>query len=289
MAYGVANTLGQPTEAEAFRILDRAVELGINTIDTARTYGTAEQWIGKWLASRKPSGVRIVTKVPKTPIGSDVERKRFVRGQIAASKAALGIEPLALVLAHEESDLLDPAVIEEFQSALAGGSIGGFGASVYQVAVAERLIATTPIAALQVPANIADRRFEQAGLFGAAAKLNIAVFVRSVFLQGILLMTPERLPEHLKTFAPLLAALADAARRSGRSIPELLITAVRDVPGVTSLVLGVDSASQLDPNMRALLAPPLPPAIREDLIQSASRIPPDILMPTNWKRLAGNG
>ncbi|MFZ0694771.1 MAG: aldo/keto reductase, partial [Alphaproteobacteria bacterium] len=68
MAYGVANTLGQPTEAEAFRILDRAVELGINTIDTARTYGTAEQWIGKWLASRKPSGVRIVTKVPKTPI-----------------------------------------------------------------------------------------------------------------------------------------------------------------------------------------------------------------------------
>ncbi len=289
MTYGVANTSGQPTEAEALRILDRAVELGVNTIDTARMYGTAEQTIGKWLASRKLPGVRIVTKIPKIPIGSDAERKRFVRGQIAASKAALGIEPMALVLVHEESDLLDPAVVEEFQSALASGSIEGFGASVYRLAVAERLIATTPIAALQVPANIADNRFEQAGLLKAASKLNIAVFVRSVFLQGILLMTPERLPDHLKAFAPLLAALADAARRSGRSVLELLIAAIRDVPGVTSLVLGVDTAWQLEPNMRALLAPPVPPNIREDLMQSASRIPPEILMPTNWKRLAGDG
>src|SRR5208282_2683516 len=111
-------------------------------------------------------------------------------------------------------------------------------------------------------------------------------FVRSVFLQGVLLMTPERLPDHLKAFAPLLAALADAARRSGRSIPELLVTAVRDVPGVTSVVIGVDTASQLEPHTRALLAPPLSPAILEGLIQSASRIPPDILIPTNWKRLA---
>jgi aryl-alcohol dehydrogenase-like predicted oxidoreductase len=289
MAYGIANVLGQPTEAEAFRILDCAVELGINTIDTARVYGTAEQLIGRWLASRKSSGVHIVTKVAKIPIGSNAERKNFVRGQIAASQAALGVAPLALVMVHEESDLLDPAVVDEFQSALADGSIGGFGASVYHTAVAERLIATTPIAALQVPASIADRRFEQAGIFGAAFTRGIAVFVRSVFLQGVLLMRPERLPDHLNVFAPFLAALADAARRSGRSIPELLITALRDVPGVTSLVLGAETANQLEPHMSALLAAPFPHAVRDDLIQSASRIPPDILMPTNWKRLASNG
>jgi aryl-alcohol dehydrogenase-like predicted oxidoreductase len=284
--YGIANTSGQPTEAEAFRILDRAVELGISTIDTARNYGAAEKLIRKWLVNRKPAGVRVVTKVPKIPTGSNAERKQFVRGQIAASQAALGIEPLALVLTHEETDLLDPAVVEEFQSALAGGLIEGFGASVYDVAVAEQIIATTPIAALQVPANIADRRFEQAGVFSAASALGIAVFVRSVFLQGILLMTPERLPDHLQAFAPLLVALADAALQSGRSVSELLITSIHEVAGVTSLVLGVDTASQLEPHSRALLAPPLPSAIREDLIQCADRIPPELLVPTNWQRLA---
>jgi aryl-alcohol dehydrogenase-like predicted oxidoreductase len=288
MTYGIANVSGQPTEADAFGILDRAVELGINTIDTARLYGTAEQVIGRWLASRKPPGVRVVTKVPKIPIGSNAERRHFVRGQIAASQAALGIAPLALVMVHDESDLLDPAVVDEFQSALTDGSIEGFGASVYHTVIAERLIAATPIAALQVPASIADRRFEQAGIFGAASTLGIAVFVRSVFLQGVLLMAPERLPDHLHAFTPLLVALADAARRSGRSLPDLLITALRDVPGVTSLVLGVETASQLEPHMCALLAPPFPFVFRDELIQSASRIPPDILMPTRWKHLAGD-
>jgi len=286
MPYGIANSSAQPTEAEAFRILDRAAELGITTIDTARNYGTAEHLIGKWLASRKPPYVRVVTKVPKIPIGSNAERKQFVRGQIAASQTALGVDTLALVLTHEETDLLDAAVADEFRLAVADGSIEGFGASVYDVTVAERLIATAPIAALQVPANIADRRFEQADFFTTASKLGIAVFVRSVFLQGILLMTPDRLPHHLKAFAPFLAALADAARQSGRSIPELLIASIREVPGVTSLVLGVDTASQIEPHVKALLAPPLPSAIREDLKRSASHIPPELLMPTNWKRLA---
>jgi len=287
MAYGIANTSGQPSEAQAFAILDRAVELGIDTIDTARAYGAAEQIIGKWLAHRKPPGLHVVTKVPKIPSGSHVERKRFVREQIAASKLALGIEHLALVLAHEQSDLLDPAVAEEFQSQLVGEGIGGFGASVYDTAVAKRLIETIPVAALQVPANIADRRFEQAGLFGVAAGLGIAVFVRSVFLQGVLLMRPERLPSNLKAFAPLLAGLADAARRSERSVPTLLISALCRMPGVTTLVLGVDTTSQLEQDVEALQAQDVPQSICEDLIRSASRIPPELLSPANWKRLAG--
>jgi aryl-alcohol dehydrogenase-like predicted oxidoreductase len=288
MTYGVSNRTGQPTEAEVLRLLDCAVEFGINTIDTGRSYGTAEQIIGKWLARRRPPSVHVVTKVPKVPSGPDVERRNFVRAQIAASRRALGVEALTLVLAHEASDLLHPAIVDEFQSAVASGSIESFGASVYDTTVAERLIATTPIAALQVPANIADRRFEQAGLFTSAAQLGIAVFVRSIFLQGVLLMIPAQLPDHLKAFAPFLAAVADAARRSDRSIAALAITALRDVPGVTSLVLGVDTASQLETNTKVLAAPPVPSAIREQLIQSASRIPPDILLPTNWKRLAGD-
>jgi aryl-alcohol dehydrogenase-like predicted oxidoreductase len=285
MRYGISNTSGQPTETEAFRILDRAIEFGINTIDTARSYGTAEELIGKWLAHRRPAAIYIVTKVPKVPTGTNAERKSFVRAQIVASKRALGIEPLPLVLAHDASDLLDPAVVEEFHAAVAAGGIEGFGASVYDPAIAERLIRTAPIAALQVPASVADRRFEQSGLFAVAAGHGIATFARSIFLQGVLLMTPEQLPDHLKALMPFLIALADAAEQSNRSIPALLIAALGDVAGVSSLVLGVDTTSQLAIDAQALAAPPIPSAIRKGLDKSASRIPPDILLPTNWKHL----
>ena len=284
--YGIANTSGQPSEAEAFAILDRAVELGVNTIDTARGYGTSENVIGKWIKSRRPRGIHVVTKVPKIPEGPDAERRNFVRAQIAASQKSLGVEPLALVLAHVGTDLLDPLIAGEFQSIVTAGDIKGFGASVYDPATAERLIDTVPIAALQAPASVADRRFEQAGLFAAASNRGIAVFVRSIFLQGILLIEPERLPDHLKGLAPFLTALAEAARGSNRSIAALAITALRDFPSVTSLILGVDSAEQLATNIEAMKASPVPPAVLSELIGSASRIPPDILLPTNWKRLA---
>jgi aryl-alcohol dehydrogenase-like predicted oxidoreductase len=283
MTYGIANVSGQPTEAEAFHIFDRAVELGVTTIDTARAYGTAEQLIGKWLASRKPIGVHVVTKVPKVPEGPGATRKRFVGEQIAASKAALGVERLALVLVHEETDLLDVAIVEGFESALADGSIDAYGASVYDVAVAARLIATLPIAALQIPANIADRRFERAGIIDAASTFGITVFVRSVFLQGVLLMKPEQLPGHLSAFAPFLNTLSDVAARTGQSVTELLAAGVRDIPGVTSLVFGVDAVSQLELDVMAMSGRPLPSTILDQIAQSASGLPQVILDPTKWK------
>ncbi len=223
-----------------------------------------------------------MTKVPKIPKGQGVARKQFVRDQIAASKAALGVGRLALVLVHEETDLFDATTVEGFELALADGNIGAYGASVYDVAVAARLIATLPIAALQIPANIADRRFERAGIIEAASALGIAVFVRSVFLQGVLLMKPEQLPGCLAAFAPFLNGLSDVAARTGRSVIELLTASVRDIPGVTSMVFGVDAVSQLELDVRAMSGPPLPPAILDEIVQSASGLPQDILDPANW-------
>lgn len=288
MPYGISNKRGKPGDQEAFAILDRAISLGISSIDTARSYGTAEETIGKWLVDRRPAGVDVITKIPKVPGGSSIERKSFVRAQIAASKHTLMLERLPLVLAHEGSDLLDPAVVEGFDAAMTDGIIDGFGASVYDPDIATRLIATTPIVAMQAPASLADRRFEQAGVFVAAAERGIAVFARSIFLQGVLLMTPAQLPDHLKAFAPFLCRLDDAARRSKRSIPSLLVAALRDLAGVTSLVLGAETASQIDAGVEALADPPVPPAISEELWEFASRIPPAILLPTNWRHLIRN-
>ena len=156
MAYGVANTAGQPSEAGALAILDRAVALGITTIDTARAYGDAETRIGKWLAARNPAGVNVLTKIPPLPASPGAERRQRVHDHIVASIAALGVRPLPLVMVHEEADLLDPHVVDAFEAAVGDGAIARFGASVYQPAVAERLIAAVPVAALQIPASIAD-------------------------------------------------------------------------------------------------------------------------------------
>lgn len=287
LPYGIANSAGQPSERDVFAILDHAFDAGITTIDTARAYGSSELRIGHWLAARRPASAHIVTKVPALPKAPSDERRGAVNRHLAASMKALGTEPLALVLVHEETDLLDPHIVNALQSAVAQRRIGGFGASAYRPDVAAQLIETLPIAALQVPASIVDRQFERAGIFAAAAARGIAVFARSIFLQGALLARPDLLPAHLAPLSRLVEHLHLIAWETERSLAEILIPPMRDIPGVTSLVLGIDRADQLAPHLLAMGAASLPASILQQVQQAVGALPPGIIDPSNWKTLAG--
>ncbi len=97
------------TEAEAFALMDRAVDLGINVFDTADAYGggRSEAMIGRWLAT-KPASVRdqilISTKV-FNPVGEGPNdwglSRRHIRRQVEASLRRLGVDALDLYLIHE--------------------------------------------------------------------------------------------------------------------------------------------------------------------------------------------
>ena len=71
--YGLGEHSAKPTEEAAFAILDRAVDLGVNTLDTANNYGESEAVIGRWLTKRRAEGKKlpyIVTKVGPLKHGS---------------------------------------------------------------------------------------------------------------------------------------------------------------------------------------------------------------------------
>ena len=194
MSYGIANTAGQLSETDVHKILDAAADAGITTVDTAALYGSSEQRIGRWLAARGVAAMHVITKVPALPRGIAGGCQASLVERLSASMRALGIEQLPLVLTHSETDLFDPYILHAFRVATERKMIGRFGASTYRPEVALRLIETTPIAALQVPASVLDHRFIDAGVFAAAKAREICVFVRSVFLQGALVGNPELLP-----------------------------------------------------------------------------------------------
>jgi aryl-alcohol dehydrogenase-like predicted oxidoreductase len=122
---------------EAFRIMDAAWELGIRMFDTADAYGggRSETFIGKWLAS-KGSAVRdaivIETKTfnPMETGGDRGLSRARIHRQIETSLGRLGVERVALYLAHE----FDPEVPQEetlgaFDELVRAGKVGAVGAS----------------------------------------------------------------------------------------------------------------------------------------------------------------
>jgi aryl-alcohol dehydrogenase-like predicted oxidoreductase len=126
------------SEAEAFALLDRAVELGINYLDTADAYGggRSEMTIGKWLKTKGSSvreGLLISSKVANS-MGDDLDdrglsRQRILR-QIDSSLDRLGIDHLDMYLTHEP----DPSTpisetLETFNDLVLAGKIRFIGAS----------------------------------------------------------------------------------------------------------------------------------------------------------------
>lgn len=124
--------LGQgESEAEAHALLDRAVELGINLIDTAGTYaeGASESFIGSWLASRGAATRDKVLISSKVGIRGGLGRKH-VFAEVDRTLARLRVDTLDFYLSH----LPDPAtpwdeVLATFQALVKLGKVRQIGLS----------------------------------------------------------------------------------------------------------------------------------------------------------------
>jgi len=96
-------------EAEAFALMDRALEMGINFFDTADAYGggRSEAFIGRWLKTKDPSVVDriLVSSKAFNPVGDGPNdrglSRRHLKRQVERSLNRLGIERLDMFLIHE--------------------------------------------------------------------------------------------------------------------------------------------------------------------------------------------
>jgi 1-deoxyxylulose-5-phosphate synthase len=127
---------------EAIRIMDAAWDLGITTFDTADAYGggRSETWIGEWLAT-KGSDVRdAIVLETKTFNPNEEGGDRGLGGdrilrQIERSLSRLGVERVALYLAHEfDPDVPQEETLGAFDELVRAGKIGAVGASNFEAA-----------------------------------------------------------------------------------------------------------------------------------------------------------
>jgi aryl-alcohol dehydrogenase-like predicted oxidoreductase len=159
---------GPPEDpAEARRVLRRAVELGINLIDTAESYGphVSEQLIGETLHPY-PKGLVIATKGGlDRPGPSQWEtdgRPERLREELDGSLKRLKVERIDLYQLHR----IDPKVPEkeqfetlrEFQRE---GKVRHLGLSEVNVAEIKRAAKVFEVASVQNLYNLADREWEK--------------------------------------------------------------------------------------------------------------------------------
>lgn len=281
LPYGAVPTSTMPDETETNNLLSTAWAAGINTVDTARTYGVSEERIGRWLSEMNVPLV-IATKFPELPTDI-VSGPKALHNHLCESRVALGNVPIRFYLAHHAPDILRPEIQDTLRALQSAGQIDGFGASVYTVSEAEAALSVPDLCALQMPISLADQRFVETGIVAMAADQGVTIFARSVFLQGVLLRDPTILPVFFEPALPCLIDLNQYCMELGISRISAALLAVDTIPGITSMVIGVNRGSQLNDIQLALLAAKeVNPSIAEDLRATMINFPAGLQDPRNW-------
>lgn len=284
MRYGVTSQ-GRPDPLAVRRILSRAQKAGVRFLDTAPAYGDSEETIG---SSDLSSRFRIVSKTPKD-LGSISEAAMHDRldRSIELSLSRLNVPKLDAILVHDASDLLHDGgrslwtVLERLRKE---GWCERIGVSVYRGEEIDRIVERFPVDLVQVPYNVLDQRLVDGGQFDRLASAGIAVHVRSVFLQGLLLAPHNAIPA---SFAPIARAVREFeawAEGHGMTRLQAIIADVLQRPGVECCLFGTHSVDELQSILDAAEA-----AAHGEWPQPfdlANPLDDQMLDPSRWSELA---
>lgn len=153
------------TLEQALELMDAAWEAGITWFDTADAYGggRSETYIGEWIRSRRPEGLRITTKT-FNPMDEGEDRglaPSRVRRQIDTSLRRLGVERVDLYLAHAwDPDVPIAEVAGVFEELVDAGKVGAYGVSNVEGSQLAEALEVGAFAAVQNSYSLLDREAE---------------------------------------------------------------------------------------------------------------------------------
>ena len=261
MNYGIANDAGKPSEEKSFSILQSALEGGITALDTARAYGDSELVIGRFLKQWKGNMPTIITKIPKLQGDSPKELERFATESVEQSLERLGVNKVSGVMLHGAKDPIihGKACADAVKALIDHGYTDRVGVSVYVAEDIQGMLPYDVFSLTQVPMSIFDQQLIADGSIERLRQQDYAVFVRSVFLQGLFFLDPEKVddPILVEHAVPKIRLLQNIAKELGMTVAQLAIAFMRDSAGVTSLVLGADTPEQVKSNIAYFDAPAL--------------------------------
>lgn len=246
------NSRGRPREAEASDILSIAARSGLSVLEIGRMSATADTHLRNILP--RPNAFRLTLTSVRPDRGPDM-----VEAEVRAQMLRLGVERVDTILAPSATDLfspLGPQMWERLRAMKDAGLCKSIGVPVYAsddpVGVARRFKPDV----VQAPASLLDQRLLLDGSLAAIADMGVEVHLRSIFLNGVLFLPPDRAPSHLKAAAGRISR----ARRliaEGKSDPlQAALGFALSRPEASAVLVGVTSAAEMSAVVAAAMSPP---------------------------------
>lgn len=285
-SYGIANKIGQPPYQNVLKILENAVANGVNCLDTAAAYGDSEEVLGKALRELGIADkIVVVSKVPA--MNDNLKPKQadsFIEAAVTTSLKRLQLKVLPICLFHHERDAV---YAESLLRMKEKGLVKHIGISANSPEWALQAVRSGHFEAMQIPSSVLDQRYFKNGIFHEAKRNGIALFVRSVYLQGLLFLPENEIPAELFPVIEVRRRLEQLAAVANMSLAELAARFVMSLEGVYCLVLGLETNEQLQSNLKLFEQPSLSPELLHDIFEAVPQLPDKIIVPCFCPKKAG--
>jgi len=268
---------GPQDDADSIAAIHRALELGVNWIDTAAVYGMghSEEIVASALKEWRGPRPHVFTKCVLRGDEKGNIRQEFsaasIRQECEDSLRRLQVDTIDLYQIHWPPEDNGPGLEEAWQTLAAlkkEGKVRWIGVSNFNVTQIQRAEKITPVTSLQPPYSLIRRKIEEETL-PYCEKRGIGVIVYSPMASGLLTgaMTRERAaalpaddfrsrnPEfsepRLSKNLELVERLRQVGARHGRTPGEVAIAWTLRHPAITGAIVGARNAKQAEGVMRA--------------------------------------
>ena len=276
--YGISNESGQINSKEVGNILSLARQNGIDTLDTAISYGDSEAVLGR----QSLDGISIVTKLPEVPLNCN-NLTDWMNSQIEESLNRLNISSLDGVLLHKPHQLLGSfgdKLYHALNSLKEGGLVNRIGISIYNIDELEVFCEKFKYDLIQAPLSVFDHRLIETGWLQHLHEQGTDVHVRSIFLQGLLLMTEDIRPAKFNRWNNIWNCWDNWLEETKQRPLDACLRYVISRPEIEKVVVGVSSSADLQEILESSITDEF-----FSLPDGLSNIDDELLDPSNWDNL----
>jgi len=157
------------------------------------------------------------------------------------------------------------------------GLIQNIGFSAYTIDDVTQAIDVIPeITTIQIPENLADQRLMQSPELNGLKSEGFSLVIRSVFLQGLLLMNPLQIPRKLLMFQDFLIQLNSIASQEECTVLELCIDYVNRISWASHILVGAINSDQIKEMLESRKVLP------SDWQEKIAPMPSDLVDPRRW-------
>ena len=241
--YGINHKTRKMRSSKIFRILNFLKKKNISFLDTARSYASSEEEIGKYFQKTNKK-FKIITKF-SFKSGDSIEK------QFKKSFNLLGYLP-DTILAHGYRDYMNPKFHEQIKNIKKKYLIKNVGVSLYNIQELTKILNYKKPDVIQVPINILDKRFLEKKIVKKLKNKSIKIIGRSIFLQGLFFKNKKFIFKNFKNIKKQYNKLIEIACYEKMTLGELSLSWAFHLKEINNIIIGVDSLSHLKKNFNSL-------------------------------------